>query len=81
MQEVLDPPAAPTVSFPATKQTLPSGAVWLDIEPVAGDPRPTFRAVPDAGWGLHLGDINIAWGQLSDLARRQSAAYLRRTAR
>jgi hypothetical protein len=55
------------------------GAVWLDVRPAGGsaDTRPTFRAVPTAQWGLHLGDMNIAMGQLTALARRQAAAYLR----
>jgi hypothetical protein len=56
------------------------GAVWLDVAPRGGsaDARPLFKPVPDAGWGLHLGDINIAWGQLTALARRQTARWLAR---
>jgi hypothetical protein len=37
-----------------------------------------LTAVPDATWGLHLADANIAWGNLSDLVRRQIALYERR---
>ncbi len=31
--------------------------------------------VPDATWGLHLSDINIALGNLTSLVRQQAAAY------
>ena len=34
-------------------------------------------AVPDATWGLHLADINIALGNLTGLVHRQAAAYSR----
>jgi hypothetical protein len=37
-----------------------------------------LTAVPDATWGVHLADANIAWGNLSDLVRRQIALYERR---
>jgi hypothetical protein len=33
--------------------------------------------VPDATWGLHLADLNIAFGNLTSLVRRQAAAYSR----
>jgi Protein of unknown function (DUF3089) len=35
--------------------------------------------VPDATWGLHLSDVNIALGNLTSLVHRQAAAYLRAT--
>ncbi len=31
--------------------------------------------IPDANWGLHLADVNIALGNLVALARRQAAAW------
>jgi len=34
--------------------------------------------VPDATWGLHLSDVNIAFGNLTSLVHRQRAAYLAR---
>jgi hypothetical protein len=37
-----------------------------------------LTAVPDATWGLHLADANIALGNLGDLVRRQIAIYERR---
>jgi hypothetical protein len=55
------------------------GAVWLHVEQPAGDPRPVFTPELGPTWGLHLGDINIAYGQLTDLVRRQAAAYARRS--
>ena len=30
-----------------------------------------FTPTPDATWGLHLADANIALGRLADLVRRQ----------
>ena len=30
---------------------------------------------PDAGWGLHLNDANIAMGDLVDVLAKQSAAW------
>jgi Protein of unknown function (DUF3089) len=38
----------------------------------------TLTPVPDASWGLHLADANIALGNLADLVRRQIALYARR---
>ena len=35
----------------------------------------TLTAVPDATWGLHLADANIALGNLGDLVRRQIALH------
>jgi hypothetical protein len=34
-------------------------------------------AVPDATWGLHIADVNIAVGNLTGLVGRQAAAYAR----
>jgi hypothetical protein len=33
---------------------------------------------PDPAWGLHLGDMNLAMGNLTGLVRSQTSAYLRR---
>ena len=33
---------------------------------------------PDATWGLHLGDVNLALGNLTALVKRETAAYLHR---
>lgn len=33
----------------------------------AGDTRPIFTANIGAGWGLHVGDVNLAWGNLTDV--------------
>jgi Protein of unknown function (DUF3089) len=55
-----------------------AGAVWLGVTPQLGDPRPvvTERIGPDGG--LHLYDVNLALGNLVDVARRQAKAYARR---
>jgi hypothetical protein len=51
------------------------GAGFLKVESLDGArvPNPT----PDPGWGYHLGDVNLALGNLTTLAKKQAAAYLR----
>jgi hypothetical protein len=36
---------------------------------------PVLKASPDATWGLHLTDVNIAWGNLTTLIDKQAAAW------
>jgi Protein of unknown function (DUF3089) len=50
--------------------TTADGASYLKVD---GTPQPT--PVPDATWGLHLGDMNLAMGNLVTIARKQIAAY------
>jgi hypothetical protein len=72
--------SSPWIAFPrrSTARCVKRGnASWLQVDAVPGDRRPTFRATIGDDWGLHLGDINIAYGQLTELVRRQAAAYLR----
>jgi hypothetical protein len=52
-----------------------SDADVLQISPVDG--APTLRPVPDATWGLHLVDANIALGNLTDDVARQAKFWLR----
>ena len=47
----------------------------LQISPVGG--APTLHAVPDATWGLHLVDANIALGNLTDDVARQAKSWLK----
>jgi hypothetical protein len=42
------------------------------------DGAPVLRALPTASWGLHLADVNLALGDLTDLVREQAAAWRRR---
>jgi hypothetical protein len=48
----------------------------LQITGVAGAPQ--LKALPDASWGLHLVDANIALGDLVTLVHRQAARYAAR---
>jgi Protein of unknown function (DUF3089) len=67
------------ISFPkaySARCSSDDGADVLQITPAGGAPK--LNAVPDAGWGLHLTDANIALGELSDLVRRQAANWLKR---
>ena len=46
---------------------------------IAGNPdAPHLRAVPDATWGLHLTDANIALGNLTHIVKRETQAYVQR---
>jgi hypothetical protein len=50
-----------------------NGANVLEIS--GNDGAPTLRAVPNAAWGLHLADANIALGNLVTVVRHQISAY------
>ncbi len=54
-----------------------NGTTWLQVSaPIQpGDPRPVVSQTLGPAWGLHLVDVNIALGNLVDLARSQAAAY------
>jgi hypothetical protein len=49
------------------------GASFLRVAPRAGTPHP--KPSPDATWGLHLVDANIALGNLVELVATQIARY------
>ena len=51
----------------------------LQITPVGG--APVLNAVPDATWGLHLVDANIALGNLTNDVARQAKAWLKANTR
>jgi hypothetical protein len=55
-----------------TCATTADGASYLKVD---GSVLPT--PVPTAGWGLHLGDMNLALGNLTTIARKQIAAYVK----
>ena len=52
------------------------GAHVLRIE--SGNGAPVLNPSPDATWGLHLLDANVAQGELVELVRAQSARYAAR---
>jgi hypothetical protein len=75
------PPTGPTpwVEPPDhyTGQCVSSnGANVLLIAPV--DSARRLTPVPDASWGLHLADMNIALGNLVDVVRAETKAFLKR---
>jgi hypothetical protein len=51
------------------------GAHVLQISSLNG--APVLNALPDATWGLHLADANIALGNLVGLVHRQIDRYTR----
>ena len=71
---VLVRPASDTrhLSDPHVEQVA-GGADVLQITPRNG--APVYNPSPDADWGLHLVDANIALGNLVGLVRSQIAAY------
>jgi hypothetical protein len=48
----------------------------LEVTPRAGGPTP--KPVPDATWGLHLTDANIALGNLTEVVSEQAQAFAAR---
>jgi hypothetical protein len=70
------PGPSPWLSVPGSYRggcVSEGGANTLQIAPRAG--APMLRPVPDANWGLHLADANIALGNLVKVVRRQAAAW------
>jgi hypothetical protein len=51
----------------------------LQISPIGG--APTLNAIPDATWGLHLVDANIALGNLTNDVARQGKFWLKANAK
>ena len=47
----------------------------LQIAPIGG--APVLAPIPDATWGLHLVDANIALGNLTAVVKRQIKAYVK----
>ena len=50
------------------------GANFLDIQPIR-DAR-HLNPSPDDTWGLHIVDVNIAYGELERILAAQRASYL-----
>ena len=68
--------ATPWVEIPnayTARCSSAGGADVLQISPRNG--APVYNPSPDANWGLHLVDANIALGNLVGLVRSQIAAY------
>jgi pimeloyl-ACP methyl ester carboxylesterase len=71
-------PKTPWAGFPdaySGKCSKVGGASVLRVKPLNG--ALPFTPSPDATWGLHLSDANIALGELADLVRHQIADYVR----
>jgi hypothetical protein len=69
-------PSTPWAAFPNSysgKCSRARGASVLQVKPLHG--AFPFRPSPDATWGLHLADANIALGNLANLVRSQINAY------
>ena len=69
----------PWLSFPdsySARCSRADGASVLQVSPRGG--APVLTPVPAANWGLHIADVNIALGDLTELVRRQARNFLRR---
>jgi Protein of unknown function (DUF3089) len=76
--ERLPTAATPWIDAPGSYRARCSaagGAHVLQVTALNG--APTLNPIPDAIWGLHLADANIALGNLTALVRAQAAAYAR----
>jgi hypothetical protein len=53
------------------------GATWLQIDRANGasDRRPSVTGLSTATWGLHLLDVNLALGNLVEMARSEAAVF------
>jgi hypothetical protein len=51
------------------------GTHYLQADAVDG--ARVLTPTPDATWGYHLGDVNLALGNLTTLVKKQGAAYAR----
>jgi hypothetical protein len=72
--------STPWVTYPGLYRahcTFSGGASWLQVDPVDVGGRPVAGDPLGPRWGLHLVDVNIALGNLVELVRRESAAWLR----
>ncbi len=75
-----DPPSSPTpwIEYDRgyTAQCVLTGAGYhvLVVRPVGRVP--ALSATPDSRWGLHVDDPNLAMGNLVQLVRSETAAYL-----
>jgi hypothetical protein len=72
--------ATPWVALPdlyTSRCASGDGAHWLQITDIAGPNDHRFRITDTLGptWGLHLGDVNLAIGNLVDLVRSEASAY------
>ncbi len=68
----VDTPWIETVAF-SGRCEYANGANALQISGLPG--APTLHPIPDASWGLHLVDANIALGNLVDTVRVQAIVY------
>jgi Protein of unknown function (DUF3089) len=84
--EVQDPPPQGVATYWAATPRLyrarcasGGGADWLQVDDAGGPGDTRQRVTQSIGptWGLHLVDVNLAYGNLVEVVRRQARAYLR----
>ncbi|HUO73119.1 MAG TPA: DUF3089 domain-containing protein [Solirubrobacteraceae bacterium] len=72
--------STPWVSYPGeytARCASSGGATWLQVshDRAAADRRPVVTPIPDATWGLHIDDVNLALGNLVGLVRGEARAF------
>ena len=70
----------PWVAYPGeytARCASTGGATWLQVshDNAGGDRRPVVTPIPNATWGLHVDDVNLALGNLVGLVRSEAGAY------
>ncbi|HEY7633090.1 MAG TPA: DUF3089 domain-containing protein [Thermoleophilaceae bacterium] len=67
-------------NFYTAKCMNQAGASWLQIDNNSGpsDPRPVVPPSLGPTWGLHLADMQLAMGNLLDLVKLETKAYLKK---
>ncbi len=76
----LPKPKTPWSAFPrgySARCSHADNASVLQVSPVDGSSAFTLTPTPNAAWGTHLADGNIALGTLVDLVRRQFGVFER----
>jgi hypothetical protein len=67
------------IEFPSSYTGGCSSADDAHVLQVTAEPgAPNLNPVPDATWGLHLVDANIALGNMADVVGRQAKAYAKK---
>ena len=75
-----DPPWTAYPGLYRSRCRSEGGTTWLQLDDGGPqDPRPRLPATLGPHWGLHLFDVSLTLGNLTDIVRSQAAVYVRRS--